>query len=361
MRERIYLLARDRTRRWNLAHVAGCGDLEMSWTRPGGSDEASWRVDLPPDAEHPALRRGRLVEIQHGPDVIWVGHLIQAGPGQDRSEGWTLRAQGTHRVGRRRPCLDALGNTTTTPDVAITQAIAEGLQWNLPTSISAVPFEPSDSTKALNTIGDLLDAYCEQNGLRWWVGTDWGVRVGPDPTTPTYYMTPGSGAPALADDEFASDVYVRYQEDALTYKTAHASNQAALDAYDYEAALVDAVRRGLMTSSDADDLAANLLALGKARLAWTAPVEPASRQLTRGGIATYLPYVGPEVGAGIMVRLKGINDPLTPDPWTDFVVGKAQYSSGSDSIPLTPMELAARNLRDAMEKMVTTWNPRSAA
>ncbi len=341
--------------RWRLDYLRRCFDLELEWAWSGGSSEATWKMQLGPDFTHPALRRGRLVEAQIGNAATWVGVLTEPDVGQDGT--WSLRAEGAAAPGRRRLCLDALGNATTTPDVAIDQAIARGLPWRRLTSLSAVPFAASDETIALNRLGDLLDAWAEQEGKRWGIGTDWSIYAATDPTTPTWHMTPGSGTVGLADDDYASDLYVRYQVDALTYATVHAGDAAAAARWGTEEEPVDATRRGLMTSGDATLLASGLLALGAARLAWTAPVEPASRQITRGGVPAFLSFIQP----GQMVRLHGIPDPVTGRPDTDFVIGRIRYAPGSDQIQLAPTELAARNLRDAMEKMVTTWNPGSAA
>lgn len=352
MQTRIYLYARDRSRRWALASLGQHSGLDLSWTWPGGSDEASWEMDLPPAFRHPALRRGALVEVQIGPEVIWVGHLIEPDAGVD---GWTLTAQGSHRVGGRRLCLDALGNSTTTPDTAIDAAIARGLQWTRPTSLSATPLGPSDSTRVLNRLGELLTGWADDQSKRWAIDTDWTVFAAADPTTPTWYMTPGSGAVGLADDEYASDLYVRYQESALAYATVHVGDSAAADEWDTEEEAVEVIRRGIMTSGQATTLGTGLLALGKPRLAWTAPVEPASRQITRGEIPACLPMLGRDCGRGRMVRLKGITNPLGVDPWTDFVVGRARWAEDTpDAIQLAPTQLAARNMREAMGRAITT-------
>lgn len=336
IRERIIASTLDRSRRWDLNRLAGIDELTYSSVAPGSSDEASWSMSLRPDFAHPALRRGRIIEIDIDGGPVWNGFLAEPAAGED---GWTLRAEGAATVLGRRLALDTGGNTTATPNTAIDRV---GLPWKRPVSLSATPLGGGDNTAQLNTVGDLLDAWAESQGKRWGVDLEWSVFAAADPPTPTLHMTPGAGTVGLADDDYASHIYLRYI-DSTTFlpATATASDSTAAADYGTEEEVLDATEAGVFSSASASAMAANVLAAGKPRLAWTGAVSPSSRQLTRGGVASFLP----SIRAGVMVRLHGIPDPRTGELHVDFVVGKAVYSSGSDSIDLTPPELAARDLQ----------------
>lgn len=336
IRERIIASTPDRSKRWSLNRLAGIDDLTYSSVAPGSSDEASWTMDLRADFAHPALRRGRIIEIDIDGGLVWNGFLSQAGAGAD---GWSLQAEGAATVLGRRLALDGGGDTTATPNTAIDRV---GLPWKRPVSLSATAFGDYENTEQLNTVGDLLSAWAEAEGKRWGVDLDWNVFATTDPTTPTLHMTPGAGTVGLADDDYASHIYLRYiSSSTFLPTTAPASDADVAADYGIEEEVLDATEAGIFSSADAATIAAKVLAAGKPRLAWTGSVSPASRQLTRGGIPTFLPTVR----AGIMVRLHGIPDPRTGELYVDFVVGKAVYASGADSIELTPPELAARDLQ----------------
>jgi hypothetical protein len=73
-----------------------------------------------------------------------------------------------------------------------------------------------------------------------------------------------------------------------------------------------------------------------------------------GGVPADLSKVAEDVGAGCMVRLQGIWSDLlefTGQTWLDIVIGQAQYVDGAQTIQLSPIGLAARDLASVVEEV----------
>lgn len=320
------------------------GDGELSWASAadGGCTEASWRMDLSATFTHPSLRRNRLVEVKSGPANLWAGVLTEP----DSDDDWTFTAQGLSRLAWNFLCFDSGGNTSSTPDVVIDQAIARGLPWKRPASLSNAAFAATGSTDDLNYVGDLLDAWATSVGKRWGVNADREVYAVVDPTVPTYHLTPGSGRFGLADDEYASDLYLRYMTSGAAYLTAHVGDAVAADIFGVKERRVDLTGLGVLILSAANANGAGRLAKGAARQGYTNGVEPSRWQLTTpGGQPACLAFVK----GGELARMHGVLDEQgQPTNYVDFVIGEAKYEAGADTIALNPVGLVARDLEGAL-------------
>jgi len=317
-------------------------------------------MNLPSTFAHPALRRGQLVEVFAGPSHVWMGTLAQPdiNTDDDGRPTWSFTADGLSRTATGQNAylaLDGSGNTTSTPDTAIDAAIARGLKWSRPSSLSATGFTPSagsgDQTDSFNRLGDLLSAWSQSVSLRWGVDENGNVYAAADPTTPTWHMVPGSGRFGLADDEYASDIYVRYFTSAGTYATVHVNDPVAAANYGVQEYPLDATGFGVLSSTQATGLGNGALAAGKARLGWTNSLSPTRWQLlTPGGTPAPLWMVE----AQQMVRLHGVmNEQGQPLPYVDFVIGAADYSSAEDTLTISPVGLAARDLTSVIASFGT--------
>lgn len=320
----------------------GWGELEWSSVADGGCDAASWQMDLPAAFSHPSLRRNKLVEVKAGPANLWAGVLTEP----DADDDWTFTAQGLSRLAWNYLCFDSAGNTTSTPNTAIDQAIARGLPWKRPNSISSSAFAATGDTDGLNYLGDLLDAWADKEGKRWGVNADGEVYAVADPTEPTYHLTPGSGRFGLADDEYASDLYLRYMTSGAVYATAHVGDAVAAANFGTKERRVDLTPMGIITSGTATSHGNGRLAKGAARQGYTNGVEPSRYQLTTpGGQPACLAFVK----AGELARMFGVLDEQgQPVPYVDFVIGEAKYQAGAQTIGLSPVGLVARDLESAL-------------
>lgn len=332
--------------RW-LSEIGPWAPPTYATVADGGSDTCEWKMALPPSFSSSSLLRGRLVEVMLGPIPIWAGLLAQPEYGGDE-EGWSFHADGHHVSGTGFACLTSGGLTTSTPNTAIDQAIADGIGWTRPTSISGSAFAASDETAALNTITELLDAYALSLSQRWGVNPRGQVYVAADSTTPDYYLVPGAVTRyGLADDDYASGIVLRYL-DSATFQLAAVKVQDAAAAARFRPRWhpVDATDYGPITSTKATALANGLIADGSPRLGWTETVEPTRWQLlTAGGV----PACRPLVRAGQMVRVHGVRDDQGGVlPYVDWVIGSTRYDSGDDSLSIAPVGLVARTLVDVL-------------
>lgn len=326
-----------------LPTIAGVGDLTWSTTATGGSEEATWRMPLPETFTHPALVPGKLVQLREGSANVFGGVLSQP---RHNADGWDFTATGlADQLYTAHLCLDGSGNTTSVPDVAVDQAIADGFPGSRPVSLSSVPFAQTEQTDSLNYVGELLDAWATSLGKRWAVSPDGVVYAYDAPTVPTWHMSPGSTRIGLAEDDYSSDIYLRYRPTATTFATVHVSDPAATTQL-RRASKEDLADRGILTSGAAQAIGEGMITNGKARFAWTEPVNPNRFQLTTpGGQPAYLPFVK----AGQMVRSFGvINEQGRTLPYCDWVIGKTQLVAGAREIQLAPTELAARTLGDRL-------------
>lgn len=321
--------------------VYGVGDLRYS-TAARGCEQASWSMSLSPTFGHPALLAGKIVEIRVGPKNVWQGTLDEP----DRTDnGWSFSAAGLAAEGESFLCFDEDLNTTSIPDVAIDQAIARGLPWKRPVSISAVPYADGDSTAALNKVGPLLDSWSLSESKPWGVNADAEVYAVTDPVMPKWYLTAGSGKVGLADDEYASTLFGRYQSDASTYATAMVEDPAAAFAH-YREEGIDLTTLGYVDGTKATAVLDGRLADGKARYAWTKALTVSGLQITTpGGQPAFLPFVR----AGDKARLFGVvSQQGIPLPYLDFIIGRTELQAGAKTIVISPRELAARTLGDVL-------------
>jgi hypothetical protein len=328
-----------------------------------GMFEAQWSMPLPPDFEHPLLRRGTLVEVTDGP---WqMGSqlvLAEPGVGTGFDDPWTLTATGVGREVEGESawyCDDGTGQTTTDLQVAVDSAIANGLPWaGYDSSVPSGAFGNTEYANDLRTVGALFTDYGNIVGKRWGVGRDGVVGFVSDPTTPTYQITPGAVALGTADDNYATVVKVRYLDAATsTLKTAFApaSPSAVEQRFGRREFPVDATKLGAINTSDAQNLADGILAKSKGRLAWTNSLTVTRNEiLTMGGVPADLSKVAEDVGSGCMVRLHGIWSDLletTGATYLDVIIGEAPYADGSSTLELKPLGLAPRDLAAVVESI----------
>jgi hypothetical protein len=159
-------------------------------------------------------------------------------------------------------------------------------------------------------------------------------------------MTPGSATFGLADDEYASHVYLRYYDGNFDLQTTSVGDDVAAALYGRREYPVDGTNLGSISGASATNIGNGLLAKGMARLGWTNTLEPTKYELTTtGGAQAYLPLVK----AQQMVRLHGLtNEQGQPVPYVDFVIGSATYDAGENTLSIAPVGLVARTLSDVL-------------
>ncbi|MBC7631100.1 hypothetical protein [Aeromicrobium sp.] len=317
----------------------------FAWSQEGGGfHEASWEMDLPLDFDHPALQRGALVEVMDGGLVVGQGHLSE--PGRIES-GKSFTAQGIYREAEHYLCFTGGGASTTILDTAITSAISYGAPFTLPTSIATSPMITADAVQGLNHLDVLATSVAVEQGKRWFVDADGGFRMVANDTAPTWQMTPGTAYPGVADDDYATHLFARYNA-AGTLTTRSKEDVAASQHWGYRQFPVDLTPLGAISTTRVDNRLAGMLARGKARLSFTERIEVGPAQLlTAGGRPADLSMIR----GGQVVRVHGLDSYsqwLNGLPYLDFVIGECEWINGSDSIWLTPEQFSGRSLADRL-------------
>lgn len=329
-----------------LNQIAPWGGLSVSWTwgaGGGGVGVVDWQMSLPPDFDHIALRRGSLVEVMDGGTVAGLATINQPGRTDD---GLEFHATGIQRDAEHYLSFDGTGASTSTPDTAVDQAIARGLRWNRPDTLSAVPLVAGDVTQGLNYLSDLLNALTEEAGNRWYVDGSGAVRLALDPTTPTWQIVPGVADFVPADDDYATALFGRYIEGG-TSKTATSTDLAMAARFGRREYGIDLTMLGGITTARADARLAGLRAHGKASLSLADRIE-----VTRDQLLTFDGTPAPlsMVRAGHMVRAYGTSGDvlaLIGAPYVDFVLG--EVTDNDDGVlTLAPIDLAPRSLADRL-------------
>lgn len=314
------------------------GDIEMSTVWPGGSDELSWALGTQPTRR---FRGGELVSGHIGGSCVWSGSLLEPDESQDR-----MTAQGAWREADGYMALTSGGLATAVPDTAIDQAIARGLKWTRPISISSAATE-LDVSSGPARLGALLDAYAENSAKRWSVTPGRIVSAAADPTVPTYQTLPLDGGLGYALDNYASQLFGRYVNSAGGALATTSSTDATADnLHGHREDVVDLTPKGPISTARAQAILAGLLATGRSTPKWTASIDLAYGELLNmGGV----PVALETVAAGSVVRIHGgfeLAQRLNGAMFIDVLIGQTDLSAGN--LTLQPMQVATRTFVDAL-------------
>lgn len=315
------------------------GDIVPTTIWPGGSDQLTWT-----DAVAIASRRfvgGEDVRCYYGGVCTWGGSLLEPDASTDQ-----LVAQGAWREGDGYTALDGTGAATDVPDTAVDVAIGEGLRWTRNRSLKATGIS-ADITTPIG-VGALLDIWATNNNLRWGVTPNRVVYGQADPTFPTYQTLHREGGIGYATDagSFASTLDVRYYNPSSVLSTVRVTDPIADRIHRHQEAIADITDRGPMSTTTAQNIGKNLLALGKATPQYTETLDfTYGELLTMGGV----PVALETVAAGVMLRVNGGYDLAqrgNGDMFDDIVIGQTSLEAGV--LTVTPLNTAFRSFEDAM-------------
>lgn len=318
------------------------GDLTVEHRWPLGCWEATWSMTTTSRKRPPALTANARTEVFLGSHCIWSGQLTEPD-----WAGGRFVAQGYCRQGESVPCMTAFGMTTSVPDVAIDNAIsARWVDWLRTASISSTAYAvtdtgvTTDATDDLNSLAALLDAYTGDNQLRWGVDPMRRVYAAPDPTTPTWDVSPDTDPMGVSAEVLASTIAARYITNAVGDLATMVVGVGG------PVVMVDLTSRGQITAAKAQTICQNILAQTAATTGWTNGITVSRAQVMRGGIHPHLGLVT----AGQMVRLLGQRDPRGLDANTNVVVGASLWDATADTVALSPVDLVDRDLSTIIAK-----------
>lgn len=313
------------------------GDLKVTHRWPYGCWELGWNVLLKPWQRGHGFTAGAPVEARIASRAIWAGKLIRP----DWTTG-TMLAVGAAREGEEALCLSAVGETSSTPDDVVDQAIARGaLSWVRRFSLDATPFAAGDATVRLNYVTALMDAWSTSKSMRWGVGPNREVYAAADPVTPTIYIRPGVGVFGVAEETLAARVFGRFED--LT---------GTLDTVDVGAGApevgISLLKHGEIDSTKATDIITGMRAQLQERTGWTNGVTVTADMVTNpGGSRMGLHRVSS--GAGRMARFLGLRDERGAEAHTDVVLGETIWDVPAGTVLCNPVGLSDRSLAGVVE------------
>lgn len=319
--------------------VLAMNDLEITHEWPEGGMALTVSILLPTTERPPQISEKEAFDLMIGARPIWPGYLSEV----NWADG-TLTAKGSITEGDSTPCLTPGGLTTSTPDVAIDTAISsDEVSWTRPASISSSPYSDSgDETSNLNTVSDLLAVWQTEADKRIYVDPHRAIRVASDPTTPTYYLLPGTDELSWATQASADRITARYQATAAG-ALANVTVTAPGAKKPYAVKMLDLTSRGVLTATRASDIVNGIMADSTSG-SWANGITVTSHQIAGNpDLAQVAEDVGQ--GRGRFIKL-GQRDPRpgrVPVGFIDFVCGQSVWRPADDTITLSPIGTVARD------------------
>lgn len=318
-----------------------------------GVDQITWSMGLPRGFTHPALKQGAVVELRRGPLV--VATVINDEPDVD---AWKFSAKGLIHRAADFIAVNSAGTPTNMLADAVNAAVANGLEWKVPTDLANAAVS-IDSVDQVLTVADLLNRYCAQTSQRWGItGSGW-LRFYTDPTSPRWVLTPDAPSLASARGQ-VSRLRVRYAT-----SVDESGSPATLATVVVPAAAVgqkgvvesfqDITNYGALTAPQATTIATDILRQQAPQQAFTSGITPGPGQLTNIGDVPMdggLWLVALDVAEGAMVRSQGWRNPDVgvSGMGFDWIAGGATWSKPS-GITITPLAMAATVFSDNMAEI----------
>lgn len=348
-----------------LRQHAAYGDLGLSWSWSGGCKELKFQITAKYGSRLPTIVRGAVTEALWGGWPVWKGNLSE--PDWNGNEA-TLTASGLVRRGERFQAFssNSLLTTTSNPTTAITQANSRGtgLGWTVGTGVPNASLTV-ELTEPVNSITALMDAHAEKDTKRWGVDAFGVATMTADPTTPTLYVTPGSGDLGIADDNYASNVILNHVTTTGAYRRAVYPTFATVSAYeakyDHSEFVRDITDRGPIADATADALAQAVYDRSKARPGWTNGLDLAHGEVRNAGGVPLHPLWVASQGYGALCRLQGVPDEVALTPYTQFVVGETSWTEGSETVQVNPVGLVSRTQEDVLTELLEAMFPNEEA
>lgn len=314
-----------------ISALTSWGDLDWSLCWPGYSDELTFDV-----ASHPSIfKPGKIVSLVWGATRLWTGTLDEPVRGQK------LRAAGLHRLGEKYAALTSGGDLSTWPAGAVDAAIVRGMPW-IRSVADDMPIAPIN-TDSPSTITEIVNVNTAQ-----FPGWDWGVLPGRqyvrrERAVPRLHVRPGGDGLGIAWDNYASTLIARYFDSASsTYQTAIVTDATAQARWGYREVIVpNALNDGAaMSAAQATAALDSMLAAGRNRPGWTAPIEVEYGAILNSyqqpvDLATIKPYE--------TIRVHGLADDvadLDGQSYVDMPLARINHSGGP-KVVLTPVGLVS--------------------
>lgn len=329
--------------RW-LGAEGHVSSVQYSHSCPGGADQFSCVLQIPPSARTPAMDPGRIVRVWRGASNVWTGKLNEPQPAVS---GWTIQAHGT---GTQGSDFKAIYNTWSLND-PVNLAIQRGLPWRNPGITGGWLAQQVDSGS--QTITDHMNMICTNSAQVWEIGRgqvgDLTVKAIPS-TVNRLLVATDPVARTVAED--ITTVYLKYAasddgQGNVVYNVTDAFSQLDIDMHGATEAYEDLSNAGVMTAQAAQGVGNSVLARYQ-RAAFAGPFTVRFGQwLTTGGTPIDL---GTE-RAGTVARLLVRDAPFGGEValgQIQFVVGGLAYDDDSGTAQITPLQTARTDFASIM-------------
>lgn len=357
----ILTMAPDGTdRQWLGTSVGPVTPPVYSHTYPGGCDQLSFALMLPPTNRVPAVNPGRIIQAYRGTSKVWDGKVDE--PQLTDQQGQTVTAHGAGTFG-----TDYLAVWTAwTPDNILTQGQSRGLRWRRPAA--GVPstglwLSQSQNTGSV-TIADAYNAMTSLGAYGWAIDRRLlQVNMAPLPSAVDRLLIctiPGNRT--ITSDVNAILVHYCSADDGngnQTFAAVFVVNAAGVAKHGRMEAYLDLQDAGVMTSTAAQ-AAGNAILTRYVRAPWAGPIPVQQGQiLTLGGSPV---DIGCEE-AGHVYRVLfmdgGAGGEVLAAP-TTIIGGAISWDDGAESGSLTPLGSVADDLSSLMGALNTAITPVSA-
>lgn len=323
-----------------LSGLGPWGDLEIERRLQGGSYEMTWGMTS--RRRHRDLIEGAPVSAWLGHRALWSGVLREP----DWPEGQFV-AEGLCRQAERAVCLTGAGVTTSTPDVAVDNAIAKGwLDWGRVASISAAPLTAGDTTDSMNSVEELLEAYVDEENRRWFVSPRGNIvsteliSTATSPRSGFWDVLLDGDRIGTSADKLAGTVVARYADSAaggLKKTVIVPPSNGPLPVVK-----VDLTNRDPMTTAKATAISQAILDKSAAQVGLLGAFE-----LTRNQILGR-PSLG-MITEGHRLRLRGQHDPSGISASPVCTAEIATWNVAEKKLVITPLGAPQRDLESIIE------------
>lgn len=319
-----------------LTAIGPWGDLVVDHRLWGGSWEMTWGMTS--KRRHRDLVPGAPVSGWLGPRPFWRGTLREPDPGSGE-----FVAEGLCRQAETIPCLTGAGETTSTPNVAIDNAITKAwLDWSRVFSISSAPLVAGDTTDNLNTIDDLLAAHGEDTGRYWHIDPRGIIhepmhRKGMTPAAGFWDVVIDGDQIGTSAEKLAGTIVARYADSAAggVRKTVTVGNARPVRK-------VDLTNRGPITAAKATTTAQTILDAAAAQVGLLGPFEVTRNQIIgRPNLAM--------VTASHRFRLRGQHDPSGLSASPVCTGDQSRWTVAEGKVLITPVGAPQRDLESIVE------------
>lgn len=312
--------------------------IRYSTVYPGGDETAQWQMTLDARRTHRALATGRRISIPYGTSTGWQGTLDNP----QRGNPWQFTATGRPAEAKNYQAVAPTTGNALALNEVVDNAISRGLAWTRPSSLPSVT-DAQDQSGSIN-LDDALTAVGQAVSQYWTLSRSLAVTMAALPTTLTYVLMASDTAGGRTLGDYATDVYVTYLDWNSNAPTTILRSATSRPFGRVEKNL-DITNLNAIPLAQAQAAGDSYLATNSARLRFLGAFTVTYGQLLNPGGT---PVDLATIQAGSVVRI------LLTDPDTaagelalgavQLVVGQTDYDVDSDTLTLTPMDVAQRGV-----------------